>query len=111
MSENKKMTAHILVVDDDPIVADSLAMYVRTLGHEVATAGDGAEALGMLRSASKPFHLVISDVNMPRMDGVAFVRTVRKRDVRKGVPVMMVTAEPRARWRSRRSRPAPTATS
>lgn len=89
MSETDKMTSRILIVDDDPIVADSLAQYVRTLGHEAATAGDGAEALAMLRNAGKAYHLVVSDVNMPRMDGLELLKQIRR--LHEDVVVIVIT--------------------
>lgn len=72
----------VLVVDDDPIVADSMADYLRAEGYEAVTACDGAEALSILRdhmgSPETAFNLVISDVNMPRVDGHELLKKIRK---------------------------------
>ena len=80
------MTAkpRILIVDDDPIVADSLGDFLRQEGYAVATAGDGAEALHLLAAANTParndppFGLVIADVNMPRCSGLELLKQIRQ---------------------------------
>lgn len=75
--------ARVLVVDDDPIVADSLAEFLRRLGFEPVTAFDGQEALAAADDAAKaacatdgprPFAVAIVDVAMPVMDGLALLR-------------------------------------
>ena len=83
--------ARILIVDDDPIVADSLAEFLGREGYRTATAGDGNEALALLdkaaashaaapddEAAPAPFGLVVTDVNMPRADGMELLKAVRK---------------------------------
>jgi DNA-binding NtrC family response regulator len=73
----------ILIVDDDPLVAESLAELLNGEGHETATAGDGAEALTMLEAAAagegrrRPFGIVIADLNLPRLDGMELLRRLR----------------------------------
>ena len=81
-SPPKAPPAHILVVDDDPIVAESLAERLTRSGHHTTTAGDGAEALAILRDAEQTdhrFNLVISDMNMPRSDGMDLLARIRRR--------------------------------
>jgi len=78
MIQSQSPTARILIVDDDPIVADSLAELIAGFGHAAATAQDGAEALTLLRDADEPFHLMLADMNMPRMDGLALLKQARK---------------------------------
>ena len=77
----------ILIVDDDPIVADSLGDFLRQEGYGVATAGDGTEALHLLEVANGaavaaggdlPTGLVIADVNMPRCDGLELLKQIRR---------------------------------
>ena len=60
--------ARIVVVDDEALVRDMLAEFLRRMGHEVATAGDGHEALEILRR--RPADLVITDIVMPVMYGL-----------------------------------------
>ncbi len=89
--------ARILIVDDDPIVADSLAEFLGREGYHVATAGDGGEALDLLDKAklatgkqgAGPFALVVTDINMPRCDGMELIREVRKHHP--SVAVIVVT--------------------
>jgi len=77
----------ILLVDDDAIILDALSMFLRREGYTVETATDGSEALEML--ASNPFALVLTDVNMPRTNGLELLREARRRHP--DVVVMVVT--------------------
>jgi DNA-binding NtrC family response regulator len=75
--------ARILIVDDDPIVADSLADFLGREGYATATACDGKEALTMLEidADTHPgggFGILIADMNMPRCDGMELLKGVRK---------------------------------
>ena len=71
-------TAKILVVEDDPDIRSILARFLGRRGFAVITAENGAEALDTLDR--EPFDLVLSDVRMPRMDGIELLRAVRQRD-------------------------------
>ena len=78
---NAKRPAHLLIVDDDPIVSDSISEMLQRAGHHVATAGDGHEALAILREAAArehTFQLVITDLNMPRIGGLDLLKQIRK---------------------------------
>ena len=79
---------HILVVDDDQAVRDSLARSLQYSGYEVSTAEDGIEALARL-SASRP-DAVIMDVMMPRLDGLETTRMLRSTG--NDVPILVLTA-------------------
>lgn len=69
----------ILIVDNDPIVAESLADLLAAEGYEVSTAGDGREALDLLAAANgRSPGIVITDLNMPRVDGFELLRRLRK---------------------------------
>ncbi|QDU35352.1 Transcriptional regulatory protein ZraR [Poriferisphaera corsica] len=77
-ADNKR--ARILVVDDDPIVADSLAEMLREDRYDVATASNGLEAISLLDSDPQHhFGIIITDLNMPRMDGVSLLRELKQR--------------------------------
>ncbi|MEM8670533.1 MAG: HD domain-containing phosphohydrolase [Planctomycetota bacterium] len=69
----------ILVVDDDPIASEMLRHALCVFGYEVTLASDGLEALEHVRTGK--YRIVISDVEMPNMNGIEFCREVRKRDV------------------------------
>jgi len=79
---------HILVVDDDQAVRDSLARSLQYSGYEVSTAEDGLAALGKL-SNLRP-DAVIMDVMMPRLDGLAATKSLR--DSGNDVPILILTA-------------------
>jgi two-component system response regulator MprA len=79
---------HVLVVDDEPAVRDSLARSLRFEGYEVSLATDGDQALNQI-SENRP-DVVILDVLMPRLDGLATCRRLRARG--DDVPVLMLTA-------------------
>jgi CheY-like chemotaxis protein len=68
------MTKKILVVEDEPVSLKALRYFLSDEGYETAGAKDGLEAMELL--AQSRFDLVISDVKMPRMDGVALARQI-----------------------------------
>jgi excisionase family DNA binding protein len=68
--------ARVLVVDDEQIVRDLLLVTLASAAYEVESAPDGARAIQMLRAA--PFDLLITDVRMPGVDGLAVVREARR---------------------------------
>ncbi len=68
----------ILIVDDDPIVADSLADLLRGEGYATATAGNGREALALLEDVQQKFNLLITDLNMPHGDGLELLKNVHE---------------------------------
>ena len=70
------MSASILIVDDEAAIRNSLSRYFRLKGYEVETAEDGLDALEKL--ALKPWQVVISDIMMPRMNGVELLRRIRR---------------------------------
>ncbi len=79
---------HILVVDDDQAVRDSLARSLKYTGDEVTTAANGVEALAKLSGSS--FDAVIMDVMMPRLDGLEATRMLRESG--NDVPILILTA-------------------
>lgn len=78
----------ILVVDDEENARIGLTKLLSQEGYEVASAADGQEALDLL--SRRPVHLVISDINMPGMNGLAFLRELGRRHP--GTAVIMITA-------------------
>ena len=70
-------TPKILVVDDDPIILESLCEFLRLEGYEAVGTAQGERALDLL--SNDGFNLVISDVNMPGPDGFELLRMLRKR--------------------------------
>ena len=82
------MSMHILVVDDDRAVRESLARSLQYSGYEVDSAADGVEALAHL-SGTHP-DAVIMDVMMPRLDGLEATRMLRSNG--NDVPILVLTA-------------------
>ncbi|MFD3920884.1 response regulator transcription factor [Streptomyces sp. NPDC058595] len=85
---NGQAPAHVLVVDDDPTVAEVVAGYLDRAGHDVARAADGPSALA--RFARRRPDLVVLDLMLPGMDGFEVCRRMREQGG--PVPVIMLTA-------------------
>ena len=83
-------TLDCLLVDDDPLIRLCIEMMVRTAGHLVTSAGDGAEAVSML--ATHRFDVVISDIRMPKLDGWRLFEHVRKTSPKTDVILMTAYA-------------------
>ena len=78
---------HILVVDDEPRIAEIARDYLERAGFKVTTAGNGADALALARSRAPD--LVVLDLGLPRLDGLDVTRALRKQS---NVPIIMLTA-------------------
>ncbi len=85
------MSKTILVVDDSVSLRQVVAIALSRAGYGVLEAGDGVEAL--TRLDGRKINLIVSDVNMPRMDGIAFVTQVKQHPRYKFTPVIMLTTE------------------
>ena len=82
--------ASILVVDDTPSAREPLARLLRLAGYETACAADGGEAMVQMERHTPD--LVLLDLMMPRVDGLSFLRQMRKDPRFDQVPVILVTA-------------------
>ena len=82
--------AHVLIVDDLEVNRDLLARRVQRLGHSIAFAASGREALACMRAAR--FDLVLLDITMPDMDGYEALAQIKADPLLAGIPVVMVTA-------------------
>jgi two-component system chemotaxis response regulator CheY len=85
------MAKTILIVDDSKSIRQVVSMALKGAGYEVIEAGDGKEALGQLNG--RRIHLIVSDVNMPNMDGITLVKEVKKLPNYKFTPIIMLTTE------------------
>jgi two-component system chemotaxis response regulator CheY len=81
----------ILSIDDSKAVLDMVKFTLEPEGYAVVTAGDGREGLAALRAA-RP-NMVITDLNMPGMDGIAFIAEARADPAGAGVPIVLLTTE------------------
>jgi len=81
----------ILVVDDDPTTRKLLSFYLKSKGYEAVTAENGLDAIEKL--GMDPVNLIMSDINMPYMDGLEFVKNVRANSSWAHIPILMVSTE------------------
>lgn len=85
------MSARILVVDDSASMRQMVSFALTSAGFAVEEAEDGAVALG--RAKGQRFNAVVTDVNMPNMDGIALIRELRQLPDYKFTPMLMLTTE------------------
>ncbi|MET0125400.1 response regulator [Pseudomonas caspiana] len=85
------MAKNVLVVDDSSSVRQVVGIALKSAGYDVIEASDGRDALTKLNG--QKVHLIISDVNMPNMDGITFVKEVKKLPNYKFTPIIMLTTE------------------
>jgi CheY-like chemotaxis protein len=79
-----------LVADDSPVVRDIVAQALRAHGMRVLVASDGEEALAIF-GAHAHVDIVVTDIDMPRLDGLSLVRALRSRDASKRIPVVVIS--------------------
>jgi two-component system chemotaxis response regulator CheY len=85
------MSKTLLIVDDSSSMRQTLGIALRGAGYEVVEACDGKDALGKLDG--RKYNLIISDVNMPNMDGISFVKAAKALPNYKFTPIIMLTTE------------------
>lgn len=85
------MSKTILTIDDSASIRQMVAMTLTGAGLKVIEAGNGAE--GYTKATSQPVHAVITDLNMPVMNGLEFLRKFRQSPAGKGIPVILLTTE------------------
>ncbi|MEM6487286.1 MAG: response regulator [Pseudomonadota bacterium] len=88
------MAATVLTVDDSRSLRAALRETLEEIGHQVLEAEDGLHGLQVL--ADNAVDLVITDLNMPRLDGIGFIRRVRAEERFAGLPIVMLTTEGQA---------------
>lgn len=85
------MAKTVLVVDDSASLRQVVSIALKGAGYDVLEGCDGKDALSKL--TGQKVHLIISDVNMPNMDGITFVKEVKKLASYKFTPIIMLTTE------------------
>ena len=85
------MAKKILLVDDSASIRQVAGIALRRAGYETVEAANGKEALGLLDG--NKLNLIISDVNMPVMNGIEFLKAVKQHPTSKFTPVVMLTTE------------------
>jgi two-component system, chemotaxis family, chemotaxis protein CheY len=89
--ESRLMAKKVMTVDDSRTMRDMVSYTLKSAGFEVLEAEDGAKALQVLEKT--PVDLVITDVNMPNMDGVTLVRRLRALSHFRSTPILILTTE------------------
>jgi two-component system, chemotaxis family, chemotaxis protein CheY len=85
------MPKTILIIDDSASIRQVTSIVLKGAGYEVIQAVDGKDALSKLNG--QKIHLIISDVNMPNMDGITFVKEAKQLPAYKFTPIIMLTTE------------------
>ncbi len=85
------MAKQILVVDDSASIRQVVSITLRGAGYDVVEASDGKVAISKLNGDK--YHLIISDVNMPNMDGIELLKSIKANPKYKFTPVIMLTTE------------------
>jgi len=83
--------ANILAVDDSSSMRQMVSFTLKGAGHQVVEACDGQDALN--KAKTQQFDLIVTDVNMPVMDGITFIRNLRMEANYKFTPMLMLTTE------------------
>jgi two-component system, chemotaxis family, chemotaxis protein CheY len=81
----------ILTVDDSASMRMAIRIALDGAGHEVVEAADGVEGLSKAREAK--FDLIITDLNMPNMNGLEMIREIRRLPIQAGTPIIFLTTE------------------
>ncbi len=85
-------TKTVLTVDDSRTMRDMLKLALTQAGYEVVQAEDGVHGLEVL-AANPPPDVIVTDINMPRMDGFGFIEGVRRDERHRAVPILVLTTE------------------
>ncbi|MFH7811837.1 MULTISPECIES: response regulator [Acetobacter] len=89
----EKSGIRVLTVDDSRTMQGMLRKALEGAGYEVIQGGDGVEGLEVLQEANPTPNAIITDINMPRMDGFEFIEAVRAMDQYKHLPMIVLTTE------------------
>jgi two-component system chemotaxis response regulator CheY len=82
----------ILVLDDSPTMVMSLSRVLKNAGYAIETGANGTEGLAKLAGGLKP-SVILTDLNMPGMDGIAFIKEARKNAATRFTPIIVLTTE------------------
>jgi two-component system chemotaxis response regulator CheY len=85
------MSKHILVVDDSPSIRQMVQVTLKPASYQVTTADDGQAALDLCKRMQYDF--VLTDQNMPRMDGLTLIKSLRSLSTYRSVPIVVLTTE------------------
>ena len=87
------MAQTILVVDDSPTVVKFVSFSLKNGGYNVVTACDGMDAVEKISNMSEDVDLVITDLNMPNLDGYRLIQTLRQNEKHQKTPIIILTSK------------------
>ncbi len=96
------MSATILTVDDSRTMREMLKLALTQAGYRVVQAEDGVHGLEVLKGETP--QVIVTDINMPRMDGFGFIEHVRADEAYRGIPILVLTTESDAEKKDRARR-------
>lgn len=85
------MSKAVLAIDDSPSIRQMVTFTLKNAGYDVVEASDGMD--GLAKARAQGFNLVLTDQNMPRMDGLTLIKSLRSLPQYKTVPILMLTTE------------------
>jgi two-component system chemotaxis response regulator CheY len=85
------MPKTIVVIDDSESIRELIGLLLENAGHNVEKAADGKDALRLFDG--RDIDLIVTDLNMPHMDGITFIKEVKKIEVYNTVPILVLTTE------------------
>ncbi len=85
------MAKTVLAIDDSASIRQMVAFTLKSSGYEVVDAVDGME--GLDKAKAQTFDLILTDQNMPRMDGITLIKSLREMPQYRTVPILMLTTE------------------
>lgn len=83
--------AAILTVDDSASIRQAIKIALTGAGHDISEAVNGAD--GLAKADAGKFELIITDLNMPQMDGLTMIRALRKKPAYAGIPILFLSTE------------------
>lgn len=83
----------VLVVDDSPTIVKFVSFSLKNNGYSVLTASDGMDAIEKISSHTKPIDLIITDLNMPNVDGYELIATLRRNSKFREIPIIILSSE------------------
>jgi len=83
----------IIVVDDSEMIRNFHCYILKTAGYKVLSAVDGADALEKIYSSEEPIDMVVTDINMPNMDGYTFIERLREDEQYEEIPIIIISTE------------------
>lgn len=87
------MSQTILVVDDSPTVVKFVSLSLKSKGYNIVTACDGMDAIEKISNTEDSVDLIITDLNMPNLDGYGLIETLRQNNAHRSTPIIILSSE------------------